>query len=237
MARDFEVFEAMLKEDLKAPPFASSLTLPTFIGHRISSESYEPVQAIFYEYVLAGNGLLVRAARDEFTASLPFAYRDVKGLPEAFAGIKWHRPRIRPVIWEEILRHARTSHTSADFKEEVYLIYWDKKGEAWKWRPAGRKNTWVSTIADDEMPEYADACIELHTHPPGELKFSGADDRDESGKFRIFGILIDVHGEPKIRFRCGIYDHLIQIPASWIGALPKGIVDLNELESLIQMML
>ncbi|MBK7497435.1 MAG: hypothetical protein IPI28_19310 [Candidatus Omnitrophica bacterium] len=95
----------------------------------------------------------------------------------------------------------------------------------------------AATIADDQLPEYADACIELHTHPPGALNFSGADDIDEPGKSRIFGILVDVHDKPKIRFQCGIYDQFVQIPASWISVLPKGIVDLNEVESLLQMML
>lgn len=212
-------------------------SIPKFIGHRIVDQKCEPVEAIMYEYLLAGNGLLLRAAREEFTASLPIAYREVKGLPEAFVGLRWHRPRIASELWDEILRHARNSHTAADFKENVYLIFWDKVWVMWRWRAAGKDNTWAATIADDKLQEYADACIELHTHPPGVLNFSGADDRDESGKFRIFGILVDVHDKPKIRFRCGIYDQFVQIPASWVSVLPKGIVDLNELESLLQMML
>ena len=210
---------------------------PKFVDHRIAERGWETVEAIMYEYLLAGNGLLLRATREEFTASLPIAYREVKGLPEIFVGLRWHRPRIASAIWDEILMHARKSHTAAHFKENVYLIYWDKIREIWSWRAAGRNNSWAATIADDQLPEYADACIELHTHPPGALNFSGADDKDESGKFRIFGILVDVHDKPKIRFRCGIYDQFVQIPASWTSVLPKGIVDLNEIESLLQMML
>jgi len=208
-----------------------------FIGHRIASERWDPIRAVLYEYVLAGNGLILRAQRDEFSVSLPLSHREIKGLPEGFVGIKWHRPKIRAGIWEEILLHARLSGDASGFKEEVYLIYWDNSLESWRWRPAGRRRNWASTIADDRLPEYGEACIELHTHPPGALNFSKADDADESGKFRIFGILIDVHDEPKIRFRCGVYDHLIQIPSSWMGRLPHGIVDLNEIEALLQMML
>lgn len=230
MIRDFEKMETLLFQE---PPHMT----PTFIGHRIATQRHDPVESLMYEYLLAGNGLLLRAKRDEFTASLPISYRDVRGLPEAFVGIKWHRSRIRPTIWGEILSHARNSHAATEFKEDVYLIYWDRVQDDWRWRPAGRNSSWAATIADDELPEYAGACIELHTHPPGALNFSSADDRDESGKFRIFGILIDVHDKPKIRFRCGVYDHFVQIPASWIGVLPGEILDLNEIESLIQMML
>lgn len=214
-------------------PFVSA----EFIGHRVASERWEPIRAVLYEYLLAGNGVILRAQRDEFSVSVPLCCREIKALPESFIGIKWHRPKIRPSIWEEILMHARISSDASEFKEEVYLIYWDKSVESWQSRPASRKRTWASTIADDSLPEYAEACIEVHTHPPGALNFSNADDSDESGKFRIFGILIDVHDKPKIRFRCGIYDHLIQIPSAWIGPLPQGIVDLNEIEALLQMML
>jgi len=209
---------------------------PQFIGHRIASTDMDPIEARLYEYCLAGNGLFIRAEREEFTACLPLSSREVKGLPESRVGIRWHRPRIRPFVWHEILVNARRKHSSSDFKEDVYLIYWDRKVECWQWRSAGRDNNWAATIADDSLPEYAEACIELHTHPPGALNFSRADDRDESGKFRIFAILVDVHDKPKIRFRCGVYDHLIQVPASWVGALPDGLVDLNEIEALIQMM-
>lgn len=222
-----------IQQSTPRQPFIST----DFIGHRIARESREPIEAILYEYVLAGNGVMLRARRDEFSVSVPLSCREIKGLPEIFVGIKWHRPGVPARIWDEILTHARRSHKSSEFKEEVYLVYWDKRHECWQWRPASRTRSWASTVADDSLPEYAEACIELHTHPPGALKFSRADDQDESGKFRIFGILIDVHDKPKIRFRCGVYDHLIQIPFAWIGRLPQGIVDLNEIEALLEMML
>lgn len=222
---------------LQPEPADHRITPPQFIGHRIASRDREPIDAVLYEYLLAGNGLILRAKRNEFTACLPICSRVVTGLPDSFVGIMWHKPRIRPAICNEILQDAQRKHPSSEFKEDVYLIYWDKTAECWQWRSAGRENNWAATIADDTLPEYAEACIELHTHPPGALNFSKADDRDESGKFRIFAILIDVHDKPKIRFRCGVYDHLIQIPSAWVGLLPDGIIDLNEIEALIEMML
>jgi hypothetical protein len=139
-------------------------------------------------------------------------------------------------LWQEVLRHGQQTHTSSNFKEEVYLIYWDGVLSEWQWRASGRESNWASTIADDTLPEYADCCIELHTHPPGALNFSRVDDRDELGKFRIFAILIDVHGKPKMRFRCGVYDHLVPIPALWVGEMPEGIIDLDEIDTLVEML-
>lgn len=209
---------------------------PKLVGHRIAVSENGPVEAALFEYLLAGNGLFVRANRREFAVSLPLAAEKVTGLPDTSAGISWEPPRIASRLWHGILTHARTAHASSSFKEEIYLIYWDKIFSEWRWRASGREHTWASTVADDTLPEYADCCIELHTHPPGALNFSGADDRDELGKFRIFAILIDVHDKPKIRFRCGVYEHLIPIPAAWIGEMPDGLIDLNEIEALVEML-
>ncbi len=208
-----------------------------FIGHRIAKERFDPIEAILYEYLLAGNGVVLRAQREEFSVSVPLVFREIKALPSSFVGIKWHKPKVPTRIWEEICLHARNSNSKENFREELYLIYWDNQRCSWQWSTSSRDRTYASTIADDRRPEYSEACIEVHTHPDGAYQFSTADDRDESGKFRIFGIITDVHEKPKVRFRCGIYDHLIPIPFSWIGPLPTGVVDLNDVEALLQMML
>lgn len=209
---------------------------PKLVGHRIAASENDPIDAALFEYLLAGNGLFIRAKRREFSVSLPLSLQKISGLPITPIGISWTKSKTGASLWQQILFHARQTHTSSNFKEEVYLIYWDQVLGDWQWRTSGRESNWASTIADDTLPEYADCCIELHTHPPGALHFSKADDRDELGKFRIFAILIDVHDKPKIRFRCGVYDHLIQIPAVWVGEIPKGIIDLNEIDALVEML-
>lgn len=217
-------------------PYMSSnlIAPPRLVGHRIAGGENDPIDAALFEYLLAGNGLFVRAKRREFAVALPLSVQKVSGLPNVSTGISWAKPRISASLWQGILSHAQQKHTSSDFKEEVYLIYWDRVLSEWRWRASGRERNWASTVADDSMPEYAECCIELHTHPPGALHFSRADDRDELGKFRIFAILIDVHDKPKIRFRCGVYDHLIPIPAAWVGEMPEGIIDLNEIDALVE---
>lgn len=213
----------------------SNLTAqPILVGHRIAASENDPVEAALFEYLLAGNGLFVRAKRREFALSLPLSVQRISGLKNASIGISWAKSRIAPSLWQEILSHAQNKETSSNFKEEVYLIYWDKMLANWQWRASGREHSWASTVADDTLPEYANCCIELHTHPPGALHFSRADDRDELGKFRIFAILIDIHDKPKIRFRCGVYEHLVPIPAAWVGKMPEGIVDLNEIDAFVE---
>lgn len=209
---------------------------PKLVGHRIAATENDPIDAVLFEYLLAGNGLFVRAERKEFAVSLPLSPQRISGLKNTSIGIAWTKPRIAASLWQEILSHAQNAHSSSNFKEDIYLVYWDASVGSWQWKASGREHTWASTVADDSLPEYADCCIELHTHPPGALNFSRADDRDELGKFRIFAILIDVHDKPKIRFRCGVYEHLVQIPAVWVGEMPDGTIDLNEIDALMEML-
>ena len=205
--------------------------LPKFVEHKIARSANEPVTAALYEYVTAGNGFLLRAERNEFAVSLALLERAIRGLPDVETGIFWKKPRIPSEIWKEILADARARSESGEFKEDVYVVFWNEENETWCWKWISRERRWAATIADDAQAEYGKACLELHTHPPGAVRFSRADDLDESDKFRIFGILIDVHSpKPKIRFRCGVYDFFKQIPAAEVGEMPAEFIDLNQID-------
>lgn len=209
----------------------SLISLPKFVEHKIARSKNEPITAALYEYVTAGNGLLLRAERNEFAVSLALLERAIRGLPNVETGIFWKKLRISLEIWQEILADARARSESGEFKEDVYVVFWDEQSEMWRWKWMSRERRFAATIADDAQAEYGKSCLELHTHPPGAIRFSRADDLDESDKFRIFGILIDVHSsKPKIRFRCGVYDFFKQIPASEIGEMPAEFIDLNQID-------
>jgi PRTRC genetic system protein A len=206
-----------------------------FVEHLIAEQEVPPIKAIKYEYLLAGNGLFIRAKRKEFSVCLSLNRTSVKGLPDVNSEFIWHKERIPSRIWQEILANARADSDSSEFKEDVYVVYWQEKQATWCWKNIGKKRNYASTIADDELEEYKDACLEIHTHPPNATHFSQMDDRDEQGKFRIFGILIDVHNpNPKIRFRCGIYDYFVNISADDIGEMPSELFDLNLVEQVIR---
>ena len=220
-----------MKMNLRVLPFVRK-----FVEHKIASADSEAITAVMFEYLLAGNGLFIRAKRREFSVCLPVCREPIKGLPEAASGIVWHKPRIPGEIWRQILENARAGcRDSASFREDVYVVFWAEASGEWRWRNIGRERSRASTIADDTLAEYNEAAIELHTHPPGATHFSQSDDLDESGKFRIFGIITDVHTpNPKIRFRCGVYDYFAQIPADYISEMPPGIIDLNKVEQTIR---
>ncbi len=222
-----------MKMNLNVLPFVRK-----FVEHKIASADSEAITAVMFEYLMAGNGLFIRAKRREFSVCLPVCREAIKGLPEAKSGIVWHKPKIPSFIWRQILENARSGSDTRNFLEDVYVVFWHEANGQWCWKNIVRERSWARTIADDTLSEYGEACIELHTHPDGAIHFSRADDRDESGKFRIFGILTDVHSElPKIRFRCGVYDYFAQIPTDYISEMPFGILDLNKIEQTIRKIL
>lgn len=204
---------------------------PTFVGHRIagSKDDRGPRRSVKYDYLLAGNGLFVSAARREFEVCLPVKGFHVQGLPVVTPHIVWHVPAVPKTLLAEIVEAARRSSFESGFREEVFaLAHSDESG--WTWAALGKERTAASAIADDSHPAYRDACIEIHTHPPRALDFSAQDDRDESGKFRFFGIIADIISpQPLARFRCGVHEHFFQVPADAAAGdgLPDGMIDLN----------
>jgi hypothetical protein len=65
------------------------------IGYRLQNKAeIGAVQAAGFEYVLAGNGLWVRAANSWLEACVPVALAQVRGLPEAKPYVGLNTPKV-----------------------------------------------------------------------------------------------------------------------------------------------
>jgi hypothetical protein len=207
------------------------MQIPQLIQRKFLSNPNESVTAPLYEIGIAANGVFKRARRFEMTAAI-----QLEAFNKPLAGLAWETPRVNLAnsingqIFSEILAHARRTTDADNFTENIYAVYWNEAEKTWAWAEVSRARKFAATIADDEHPAYQNALLEIHTHPPGCPKFSLQDDQDESGKFRLFGILLDLHtAVPKLRLRCGIYDHFWEFPASHVVPnLPLILVDLVE---------
>ena len=106
-----------------------------------------------------------------------------------------------------------------------------KRGN-YAWEEISRHRNFGSTIGRDDSSAYQNAILEIHTHPPNCRNFSGQDNRDESGKFRLFGILVDIHSaKPLIRLRVGLYDSFWEIPVETVSDTPpENLTDLVKQE-------
>lgn len=204
------------------------IKIPQLVERKFLFASDQPITAPLFEIVIARNGVFKRARRREMTAVVELSAFKVKipELADAEPRVEL-APKIPATVFAEISAHARSSSDPANFTENLYAVCRDAGGHYF-WKEISRDRRFGSTIARDDDPAYQNAVLEIHTHPPGCPEFSRADDSDERGKFRLFGILIDIHSEkPAIRLRVGIYDSFWEIPVAAIAAAP--LADLTDL--------
>lgn len=210
------------------------MTIPQLVERKFLRSSDQPITAPLYEIVIANNGVFKRAMRHEMTASVELSVFKCKipKLAEGVARVELIK-RIPVRIFEEILWHARNSTDTRKFTENLYAVYWNEKENDYFWEEISRHRKFGSTIARDDSAAYQNAILELHTHPPNCRNFSGQDTLDESGKFRLFGILVDIHSpKPLIRLRIGIYDSFWEIPVEMISDSPlENLSDLVKQEN------
>lgn len=205
------------------------MKIPQLVERKFLFASDQPVTAPLYEIVIAQNGVFKRAKRREMSAALELSAFNVK-IPELAVGEAFVElvEKLPANIFEEILFHARSTTDRANFTENLYAVCRDNENGGYFWKEISRTRHFGSTIASDDDPAYQNAVLEIHTHPPNCRQFSGQDTRDESGKFRLFGILVDIHSEqPLIRLRVGIYDSFWEIPVETVtDAPPENLTDL-----------
>ncbi len=209
------------------------MNIPQLVERKFLFASDQPITAPLYEIVIARNGVFKRARRREMKAVIEQSAFSVE-IPELAIGEARVEliEKIPARIFAEILTHARDSTDAACFTENLYAVCRDNETGGYFWKEVSRTRSFGSTIARDDDPVYQNALLEIHTHPPGCRYFSASDDRDESGKFRLFGILVDIHSDnPAIRLRVGIYDSFWEIPVEFLtNEPPENLTDLVKQE-------
>ncbi len=209
------------------------MNIPQLVERKFLFASDQPITAPVYEIVIAQNGVFKRARRREMNAVIELSAFAVK-IPEL--AVETARveiiEKIPARIFAEIFAHARNETDAANFTENLYAVCRDTETGTYFWKEVSRSRSFGSTIARDDDPAYHNAVLEIHTHPPGCHNFSSQDDCDESGKFRLFGILVDIHSDnPAIRLRVGIYDSFWGIPVEFLtDAPPENLTDLVKQE-------
>lgn len=214
---------------IKVQNFSTEMKIPPLVERKFLRSTDQPITAPLYEIVIANSGVFKRAKRREMSAAIELSAFTtlIPELAQAKAFVALTQ-KIPARIFSEILAHAKDSTNPQNFTENLYAVYRDDREEKYYWDEVSRHREFARTIADEENPAYQKAILEIHTHPNGCRQFSSADDADESGKFRLFGILVDIFSPtPSIRLRVGIYDSFWEIPAEMAADAPlESIVDL-----------
>lgn len=191
------------------------------INHLIATTPLPPFDhSKLYEYILAGNGIFIRAERPGLTALLKLVSCNVRGLPSLDETI--HIERLPEVSLDLVLAEIADAHPN-----EV-LFYVVDRGGAWdivipeQVRAPNR----VEPVNPDD-PAVQRALIEIHSHGNHAPFPSDDDNKDEAFGFRIFVIIgRSQEDRPLIFCRVGIYGQFRKIPATWVfESLPHDMKD------------
>jgi len=170
-----------------------------------------------YQYILAGNGLFVRAESRFWQACIPLAPCPVRGLPPLSTQFALKGNRLPGSVLCEVIRHAQ-QRRDADGRlvESLYRICPrpDRTRIIW---PAQTATAYSVTTTSDRP---TGTLLELHSHGRLPAAWSPTDDRDEQGGC-LYGVIGRLDGVPEIRLRLGIYGY-------W---LPLALADLFDLDS------
>ena len=201
-----KIRDALLAESLPLPPIPPGLA---------------------YQYVVAGNGLFIRAEDSRMEAMAPVALADVHSLEivEPYARLKV--PRV-PAKWLWAIQASARKHLP---NEAMYQFLW----QGTKWHCAMPQI--IASHAALEFDDRAEAVIDLHSHGTLSAFFSPTDDGDEKGlRFyvtvghvdrSVIALATVEEGTPEIACRVGIYGHIMSVPVETIfdGAGPFTQVD------------
>lgn len=166
---------------------------------------------LYYQYVVAGDGLYIRAddSRLEACVKVSTALCPGAGPCAPYARLKIDRV---PGVWLlSILRSARQHLPN----EAMYQLHWgggQHHAVTHTWRvsmPSQSGSPTALRFTDD-----GEAVIDLHSHNSMAAFFSGTDDADEQG-LRFYAVIGRIDTDtPQIRCRVGVYGHHMDVPAA-----------------------
>jgi PRTRC genetic system protein A len=150
-----------------------------------------------YNYVMAGNGLLIQASGPHFSVQFAIAEAKVRGLPELGRRISMKHGRIPRRLFDL----AMSVFLAQPDIERFVAIYWD--GSSYRLEYPEQNSTGASV----KYRPVANTVIELHSHASMPAFFSATDNRDEQG-LKLYGVVgrCDMP-TPVIMLRVGVYGY------------------------------
>lgn len=213
-----------------------AITFPSLIGHHfVTTLPLPPSTAIAYQYLVAANGIFLRAENPYLSVIIPvhtFTTSLIRGLEPLTPSVSVHHPRLPETLLTATLADACT-HTdaTAHLIEVLYffLLHADTDGTTTFSVMKPPQTAGVAHVHHLHTPE-ADPdpiLLELHTHGTMSAFWSGTDNRDEQG-FCFYAVVGHLdHDHPSIRLRLGVYGHFWEVPLSTLFHIPEESVLLH----------
>jgi PRTRC genetic system protein A len=176
--------------------------------------------ACLYQYVIAANGIFVRARRPGLEAMLMVGpvTDPVRGLVPVQPYV--HVDRLMPAwMVEKLFRRAYLERGRE-------ILFYARLNPGWSIAIPAQVQSGGSVHPVNPFAGGTDTLLEIHSHHNMNAFFSGTDNQDERAGFRLFAVLGRVGSQqPEIHVRVGIYGHFWSFPARWVFELPEFVVD------------
>ena len=185
--------------------------------------------ALAYQYVLASNGVFVRAETRFFTVLLPVTACTVRGLKPLSHSFQLHVPRMPTQLLDTILSDARRARRPDGGRPDnglnEVLYQFHHHGQTVQVKKPPQQATAVSVLA----PGCDDANIlcDLHSHGNMSAFFSQTDDADEQAA-KLYAVIGKLDTAPEIRLRVGVYGYWMALPIMAVFTGNSPFKDLNE---------
>ncbi len=187
-------------------------------------ESLYPSLSGFYDYIVAANGVFIRAARPHLSVLIPVMWFDLELRGLARLDALDVRARVDHRVPRELVEIILSVSIAAGEQEKLFYL-----------KPMDIAPYWKLILPEQEASAYdvhptregaADGVlIEVHSHHHMAPCPSGRDDRDEAYGVRLYAILGRLPERPTLAVRVGCWGYFYDVPAADIFDLPDDMHD------------
>ena len=173
------------------------------VGYLLNKESgLEGEPGIFYNYIVAGNGLFIRGASPLLEATVLVADATVRGLMPLSEECRLRHGKIPKHLYNLALM----VFAGNPFDEQYLAIVWQGRYDLRQ--PVQDRHT--GRVSYDVVPE---SVMDLHSHGAMTAWFSGIDTADEQG-LKLYAVIGRVDTMlPEALFRVGVYGYFCPLEA------------------------
>jgi len=170
-----------------------------FLTNSLTGLEGEP--GVFYNYILAADGLFIQARNTHLAATVCIAPAEVRGLAPLEESIQLLHGKI-PMYFLNLALSVLC--IKPDIEQYLALT--------WQGNYSLSVPTQSQTAASVTYETLPDTVLDIHSHVGGvPARFSGTDDHDDQG-FRIYAIAGDLRNLfPTVALRLGVYGYFVPL--------------------------
>lgn len=106
----------------------------SFITHLVATNPLPPAASALYEIILAGNGIFLRAHRDQLDVLFPIVTHVIEGLPHLDTQITPLVPSIPATLITDMLKEAHKAWNAPDGSPQCFRKYPTVHSNLWTCR-------------------------------------------------------------------------------------------------------